>query len=186
MTGGKAYRWGDKGKGPGLAGAARAPEWLLDLCLGRKCQTKVKQQKASPPTITPTDQAPLSAAAAALLEQECNTVAAAAEGTRNDTLNKAAFKLGVSIAIGDLDRPTVERHLTAACVKNGLISPKGHGLREVNQTIKSGIEAGLREQENVEHIFGTSRMNGKLTSHILNRSKSSLTSSHQTFNGMTF
>jgi aminopeptidase-like protein len=49
----------------------------------------------------------------------------------------------------------VERYLTAACVKNGLISPKGNGLREVNQTIKSGIEAGLREQQSAQHVFGT-------------------------------
>ena len=36
-----------------------------------------------------------------------------------------------------------------------LISPKGNGLREVNQTVKSGIEAGLREQQSAQHVFGT-------------------------------
>jgi hypothetical protein len=150
MTGGKAYQWGDPGKGPGFAGAAPTPEWLLDLCLeGADAAPSQRDQTAS------ADQTPPSAAAAAVLEQECNTVAAAPEGTRNDTLNKAAFKLGQSIAMGELDRGMVERYLTAACVKNGLISPKGNGLREVNQTVKSGIEAGLREQQSAQHVFGT-------------------------------
>ena len=158
MTGGKAYQWGDRGKGPGFAGAARAPEWLLDLCLERKRQPEAKRAEAAPSQHDQTasaDQTPPSAAVAAMLEQECNTVAAAPEGTRNDTLNKAAFKLGQSIAMGELDRGMVERYLTAACVKNGLISPKGNGLREVNQTIKSGVEAGLREQESARRVFGT-------------------------------
>jgi hypothetical protein len=158
MTGGKAYQWGDRGKGPGFAGAARAPEWLLDLCLERKRQPEAKQAAAAPNQHyqpASADQTPPSAAVAAMLEQECNTVAAAPEGTRNDTLNKAAFRLGQSIAMGELDRGMVERYLTAACVKNGLISPKGNGLREVNQTIKSGIEAGLREQESAQRVFGT-------------------------------
>ena len=158
MTGGKAYQWGDRGKGPGFAGAARAPEWLLDLCLERKRQPEAKQAAAAPSQHDQTvsaDQTPPSVAAAAMLEQECNTVAAAPEGTRNDTLNKAAFKLGQSIAMGELDRGMVERYLTAACVKNGLVSPKGTGVREVNHTIKSGIEAGLREQESAQRAFGT-------------------------------
>jgi hypothetical protein len=95
MTGGKAYQWGDPGKGPGFAGAAPTPEWLLDLCLeGADATPSQRDQTAS------ADQTPPSAAAAAVLEQECNTVAAAPEGTRNDTLNKAAFKLGQSIAMG--------------------------------------------------------------------------------------
>lgn len=158
MTGGKAYQWEDRGKGAGFAGAAPAPEWLLDLCLERKRQPEAKRADAAPSQHDQTvsaDQTPPSAAAAAVLEQECNTVAAAPEGTRNDTLNKAAFKLGQSIAMGELDRGMVERYLTAACVKNGLISPKGNGLREVNQTIKSGIDSGLREQASAQHVFGT-------------------------------
>src|SRR6202023_149169 len=102
MTGGKVYRWGDRGKGPGFVGAAPAPEWLLDLCLDRKRQPGAKSA-AVPNQQDQTalaDQTPPSAAAAAVLEQECNIVAAAVEGTRNDTLNKAAFRLGQSIAIG--------------------------------------------------------------------------------------
>src|SRR5260370_39068124 len=38
MTGGKADQWGDRGKGPGFAGAARAPERLAGLCLDRTQQ----------------------------------------------------------------------------------------------------------------------------------------------------
>ena len=160
MTGGNAYRWIAGGKGPGLRGAMRAPEWLLDLCLGRKRPQDVKPAEVSPGQEDPTAATipvPRSAAAGAALEWECTTVAEAVEGTRNDTLNKAAFKLGSLIAVGELDRNLVERDLTAACVKNGLISPKGRGLRQVRQTVKSGIEAGLREHEKATGIFETTQ-----------------------------
>jgi hypothetical protein len=95
MTGGKAYRWGDRGKAPGFPGAARAPEWLLDLCLERKRQPEAKRAEAAPSQqdqAASADQTPPSAAAAAVLEQECNTVASAPEGTRNDTLNKGGLQ----------------------------------------------------------------------------------------------
>jgi Bifunctional DNA primase/polymerase, N-terminal/Family of unknown function (DUF5906) len=177
MAGGKAYQWRIRGKEPGFPDAASAPGWLLDLCLGRKSRAEAKPADATPdqekverkhrpetnsaetapdkeePTPS-TDQRPTSAVATAVLEQESNTVAVAPEGTRNDTLNKAAFSLGQSIAMSELDRGMVERHLTAACVKNGLVSPRGDGLREVNQTIKSGIDAGLREYKDASVIFG--------------------------------
>jgi hypothetical protein len=79
MTGGKAYQWVDRGKKPDFAGAARAPEWLLDLCLEGKRQPEAKRADAAPSQRDQTasaDQTPPSAAAAAVLEQECNTVAA--------------------------------------------------------------------------------------------------------------
>src|SRR5690554_6160469 len=44
----------------------------------------------------------------------------AVEGTRNDTLNRAAFSLGQLVAAGELDRDQVERELTAAAELVGL------------------------------------------------------------------
>ncbi len=167
MTGGRAYRWQERGEGPGFAGAARAPDWLVTLCLNSKPKAPTPQPPLPQPATEPAADLPdqnnamafpgtntVSATAAAVLEQECKIVASAAEGTRNDALNKAAFKLGMLIAAGELDRKVVERDLIAACVKNGLISPKGYGLREVNQTIKSGIEAGQRQQASLSSAAG--------------------------------
>ena len=56
----------------------------------------------------------------AALRREARLVAAALPGTRNDTLNRAAFNLGQLVAAGMLPTPVVIRGLadaaeTAAC-----------------------------------------------------------------------
>ncbi len=64
-------------------------------------------------------------------------------GGRNDALNKAAFRLGTMIARGWIPRATVEQRLYEAAVQN--CSVKDDGSIAALATIKSGIEAGLRE-----------------------------------------
>jgi len=64
-------------------------------------------------------------------------------GGRNDALNKAAFRLGTMIARGWIPRATVEQRLYEAADQNG--SVKDDGSPAALATIKSGIEAGLRE-----------------------------------------
>jgi hypothetical protein len=64
-------------------------------------------------------------------------------GGRNDALNKAAFRLGTMIARGWMPRATVEQRLYEAAVRNS--SVKDDGSIAALATIKSGIEAGLRE-----------------------------------------
>jgi len=76
--------------------------------------------------------------AAAALGAEADRVRAAAEGTRNRTLNAAAFNLGQLVAAGLLGRGAVEAELAAAAAAAGLPG------REVAATLRSGIEAGLR------------------------------------------
>ena len=71
----------------------------------------------------------------AALQRECAAVAAAAEGERNDTLNKAAFNLGTLIP--PLLRSDVESALRGAARNTGLSSA------EIEATIRSGIDAGL-------------------------------------------
>ena len=75
--------------------------------------------------------------ALAALEREADGVRTAPAGTRNATLNRAAFCLGQLVATRDLDRTTVEAALTGAALAAGLGEP------EVERTIKSGLEAGL-------------------------------------------
>ena len=70
------------------------------------------------------------------LNQEIQRVMSAVEGTRNDTLNRAAFSLGQLVAAGELDRDQVERELTAAAELVGL-QP-----REIQRTIASGLSGG--------------------------------------------
>jgi hypothetical protein len=70
------------------------------------------------------------------LEAETRLVAQAPDGTRNDTLNRAAFSLGQLVAGGELDTGTVESELLAAALSAGL--PEGKS----RATIKSGMKGG--------------------------------------------
>jgi hypothetical protein len=71
------------------------------------------------------------------LERETGRVRAAGAGSRNATLNRAAFRLGQLVAMSSIDRTAVELTLTGAALAAGL------GEREVERTIRSGLEAGL-------------------------------------------
>ena len=70
-------------------------------------------------------------------------MAAAVPGTRNDTLNSEAYCLGQLVAGGVLDRLLVEQHLTQAALHTGL------GEQEIQLTLKSGLEDGLKEPRGV-------------------------------------
>lgn len=75
----------------------------------------------------------------AALASEIAKVAGAAEGTRNDQLNKSAFSLGQLVAGGEIDRLQVETDLLAAAISIGLDE------HEARATINSGMEAGTLE-----------------------------------------
>lgn len=64
-------------------------------------------------------------------------------GTRNDTLNRAAYALGQLVGAGLLDRHRVEHELTAAARQVGL------GVVETARTIHSGLTAGTRRPRGV-------------------------------------
>jgi hypothetical protein len=74
----------------------------------------------------------------AALDIECQDVASAPNGTRNETLNKAAYSLGQLIAGNELSRGTVERELYTAAERAGL------SHREIERTMRSGIESGMK------------------------------------------
>jgi hypothetical protein len=83
--------------------------------------------------------------AAAALEAEAERVARAHVGTRNDTLNRAAFALGRLVGAGLLDTWLVTQELTDAARYAGL------GRAEIRQTIRSGLTAGRRQPLDVTH-----------------------------------
>src|SRR5262249_2571327 len=76
--------------------------------------------------------------ALAALREETTRVAAAPEGTRNDTLNRAAFSLGQLVAGGCLPDDAVTAALASAARESGL--PE----REAAPTTRSGMTAGAR------------------------------------------
>lgn len=77
--------------------------------------------------------------AQAALDSEIDRVRIAHEGTRNHTLNVAAFNLGQLVAGGDLDQDTVTAELTRAALLSGLAQP------EIAKTIASGLKGGAAE-----------------------------------------
>ncbi len=71
------------------------------------------------------------------LEDELQAVATAPEGTRNDSLNRAAFALGQLVAGGEVDSFDAQRSLDAAAQSCGL------PLNEARKTIQSGFTSGM-------------------------------------------
>jgi hypothetical protein len=72
------------------------------------------------------------------LHDELDRLVRAKEGNRNNRLNEVAFTLGQFIEAGLLLRAEVEALLYNAAIAVGL------GEAETKKTIKSGIEAGIR------------------------------------------
>jgi len=76
--------------------------------------------------------------ARAALAAEADRVARAPVGTRNDTLNRAAYALGRFIGAGLLDEAETTRELEDAARFAGL------GRAEIRGTLRSGLTAGRR------------------------------------------
>ncbi len=79
------------------------------------------------------------AVVARAMEEEISRVASAGKGTRNDTLNAAAFNLGQLVGAGWISRGEVEASLSSAAASCGLAH------REAMLTIRSGIDAGAAQ-----------------------------------------
>ncbi len=82
------------------------------------------------------------------LEAEVHAVSVAAEGTRNDRLNTAAFALGQLVAGGELDEHDALSSLEAAARACGLPNA------EASATIASGIVAGFAEPRRAPETNG--------------------------------
>jgi hypothetical protein len=115
-TGG-AYQW----EPGGPQNAALAPPWLVALAKATKAR----------------------AWARASLDRECKSVAAALPGTRNTTLNTAAFNLFQIVAGGGLDEQEVRDRLFEAAETCWLVADDG--AVSVEATIESGAQAGRKQ-----------------------------------------
>lgn len=78
------------------------------------------------------------------LQLELHALCSAGSGTRNETLNRAAFSLGRLVGGGYLDRAEVEAALRSAAESVGL-EPK-----EIDATIRSGLDSGMAQPRRVE------------------------------------
>jgi hypothetical protein len=73
----------------------------------------------------------------AALRRELDELGQAVQGTRNDSLNRAAFALGQLVASGALEEGSTADALLDAGLRLGL------GERECERTIASGMGAGM-------------------------------------------
>jgi len=112
---------------------APLPGWLSDR-LADPPPARVTER----PTSTSAVAGSPTAYAAAALRGELDRVLAAIEGTRNHTLNSAAFALGQLVAAGLLPRQLADDALTFAGQAIGLPA------RECAATIRSGLDSGER------------------------------------------
>ena len=78
--------------------------------------------------------------ARAAFDAECAAVRTAPAGSRNHTLNRAAFKLGQLVGAGKLNRSDVALALFSAAAQ--LVADDGEPA--VNRTIESGLAAGIQ------------------------------------------
>ena len=118
---GGIYKWAP-GCSPEDLPLAPLPEWVH-----AKLRTVV---------IPPASVARENAYAKTALVKESAAVRNAPEGSRNETLNKAAFSLGQLVAGGELSESEVRECLESDAILAGL------PLAEVSKTISSGLAAG--------------------------------------------
>src|SRR5262249_41502366 len=115
-TGG-TYQWEPGGPGS----VAMAPPWLITLAKAKKVSAYDKTA----------------------LEGECKKVAAALPGTRNSTLNEAAFNLGQLVSGSTLDEQMVRDRLFEAAETCRLVADDG--AAQAWATINSGLQAGKQQ-----------------------------------------
>ena len=109
------------------------PDWLLKLVrpppLPRRTTVPSNGRFSNPDAWT-----------RAAVDGELQRLQSATVGTRNDTLNRIAFRLGQIIGAGRLDEATAERLLVDGALSIGL------GEREALATVNSGLRAGERQR----------------------------------------
>ena len=108
---------------------AALPDWLAERLTREPDRPRF-------PNTSPVDGPHAERWAAAALNGEMDRLRAAQEGTRNDTLNRIAFRLGQIVASGALD----ERPVKAALVQGA--QAVGLAEREAVSTVESGMRAG--------------------------------------------
>jgi Bifunctional DNA primase/polymerase, N-terminal len=136
------YVIGDGSRIGGRAYAARGDFLPLALPLPAWIARLLNQETTMPEITRPLpalDRAQGHAYALAAFREETSRVAQAPVGTRNDTLNRAAFSLGQLVAAGLIPPLPVMTGLADAAARAGLPAD------EARRTIRSGLAAGVRK-----------------------------------------
>lgn len=113
-----------------------APSWLVDALADQPARELDPWDRLTEALDRAPEKGSAQGYAAAALQGEITRVLESREGTRNHTLNRAAFSLGQLIADGHLDEATVTHELQSAAQAVGLSD------HEAAITIRSGLRAG--------------------------------------------
>lgn len=116
---------------------AELPEWIASLLRPFEARPAAGEPLPLATALAPIRARLGGAYALAALSRESARVESAAVGTRNDTLNRAAYSLGTLVGGGMLDQSEVEAELTRAALAAGL------DARETASTLRSGLTAGI-------------------------------------------
>jgi hypothetical protein len=127
--GGRAYTARGRLRRP-----APLPSWL-----GRLVAESPAAPAVPAPRLPPGERTLSRAYAMAALRAETERVAEARPGTRNDTLNRAAFSLGQLVTAGLLPPIPVITGLISAAMQAGLSE------EEASRTVRSGLAGGARK-----------------------------------------
>ncbi|MCB9555217.1 MAG: DUF3631 domain-containing protein [Deltaproteobacteria bacterium] len=126
---GRAYRW--------EVAPDDAPRAELPVKWGEATQKSDQLRNRAQAPAAPVAES--TAYGIAAMKAECEALRAAPEGDRNNTLNASAFKCGQLVAGGELSADDAFDELRQAALDAGLSAP------EVDATLRSGWEAGLKE-----------------------------------------
>jgi hypothetical protein len=142
---GKMYRWAD-GRSPADVPFAVMPDALLQALKRPDPRLRPAPWSSRPSRSTAgRDRAYVEAA----MRGEVAKVEAALQGTRNHTLNRAAFALGHFVGARVLDRSDAHEALLDACSAH---FQNGFTEEEARRTIKSGLDAGERQPRDMSKL----------------------------------
>lgn len=135
---GRRYRWAMPNP------VAALPQWIL---------SEAREHDRHPRAVAPPADLtrPAEAWARAALTAEVHRVRSSVPGTRNHTLNRAAFALGQLVGSGYLGDDDVRAALHHAALACGLTA------REVRATVASGLQAGIRLPRHPQTLHRTWR-----------------------------
>lgn len=125
------------------APVAELPEWIAASLRPLESRPAVGEPLPLSTALGPVRARLGNAYALTALARETAQVEGAAVGTRNDTLNRAAYNLGTLVGSGMLDQAEVEAELTRAALAAGL------DARETASTLRSGLTAGIARPRQV-------------------------------------
>lgn len=107
---------------------AEMPEWLYRECIRRPDKPEPPAPRNTPPRAIENGGTAYGLAA---LDGECQAIRTAMDGTKHDTLNRAAYAIGGLVAAGELD------HGTAYAALSGALEAIRHQCRDFRAAVKT-------------------------------------------------